>query len=90
MAHRLLAFVVLLTGLTALHAPAHASVLDRLSYDVETLGQMADLKGEACQCEKPPEKHKRPCPKRKTPVERPRLHGILPPSIVVGADRALE
>ncbi|MEM9309973.1 MAG: hypothetical protein AAGA34_00880 [Pseudomonadota bacterium] len=91
MTRRLLAILALLSGLAALHAPAHASRLDQLSHEVPALSQV--LKGQgvaACQCERPPQRRKRNCSQNKAASTRPRLLGALPPSLVIGADRALE
>ena len=97
MSRRLLALSALLSGLAALHAPAHAAVsggasrLDNLSYDIESLAEMANPKGSsACQCERPPNKRKRACEKQSTKAARPRFVGVLPPPVVVGSDFALE
>ncbi|MEO0589575.1 MAG: hypothetical protein AAFZ11_03330 [Pseudomonadota bacterium] len=91
MTRRLLAVLALLSGLAALHAPAHASRLDQLSYDVQALADAVNAKGgAACQCERPPQKRNRVCEEAEVKAMRPRLLGILPPSLVVGADRALE
>lgn len=91
MTRRLLALLALLSGLAALHAPAHASRLDDLSYDIETLAEMAKSHGgAACQCERPAQKRKHVCAERKKKTARPRLIGVLPPSVVLGADKSLE
>ena len=91
MTRRLLALVALLSGLAALHAPAHASRLDQLSYDVQTLTQTASTQGGAsCQCAYPPKKAERLCLEQKALITRPRMLGILPLSVVPGVDRALE
>ena len=91
MTRRLLAILALLSGLAALHAPAHASRLDELSYDVQALSEVANSKGgAACVCEHPPQKRNRVCDDGKKAATRPRLIGVLPPSLVMGADRALE
>lgn len=92
MSRRLLALLAILSGLAALHAPAHASSrLDNLSYDIETLAEIANPQGHsACQCERPPKKRKRTCEEQNKSVARPRLIGVLPPPVVVGSDFALE
>lgn len=91
MTRRLLALVVLLSGLAALHAPAHASGLDSLSYDVQTLSQTADTQGgAACRCAFPSQKVERVCDEQKAPIARPRTLRALPPSVVPGVDRSLE
>lgn len=97
MLRRLLALLAILSGFAALHAPAHAaeahgsSRLDNLSYDIETLVEMAKSHGGAvCQCERPPQKRKRVCEESKKKAARPRLIGVLPPSVVLGADKSLE
>ena len=92
MSRRLLALLAILSGLAALHAPAHASSrLDSLSYDIETLAEMANAQGgAACQCERPPQKRKRKCDDRARKATRPPLIGVLPPPVVVGADMSLE
>ncbi|MEM6858670.1 MAG: hypothetical protein AAF559_12430 [Pseudomonadota bacterium] len=91
MTRRLFAILALLSGLAALHAPANASRLDQLSYDVQALADAVNAKGGAvCQCEHPPQEHKRVCQDPDVQAMRPRLLGILPPSLVLGADRALE
>lgn len=91
MTRRLLAFLALLSGLAALHAPAHASRLDQLSYDVQALAEVADVQnGAACQCARPPQKTPLICDERGKSAVRPRLMGILAPSLIIGADRALE
>ena len=91
MSRRLLALLAILSGLAALHAPAHASQLDDLSYDIETLAEMVNPQGSAaCQCEHPPKKRKRACEEQNKSVARPRINGLLPPSIVVGSDFSLE
>jgi len=97
MSRRLIALLALISGLAALHAPAHAAVghgssrLDNLSYDIETLAEMANPQGSsACQCESPPKKRKRACEEQSKKAVRPRLVGVLPPPVVVGSDFALE
>ncbi|MEL6238878.1 MAG: hypothetical protein AAFQ90_09840 [Pseudomonadota bacterium] len=91
MTRQLLTFLALLSGLAALHAPANASQLDKLPYDVEALADLADAKsGVICQCQNPPRKQRLLCIQQQLRALRPRLMGTLPPSIVVGADRALE
>ncbi len=91
MTRRLLALLAILSGLAALHAPAHASRLDDLSYDIETLVEIANSnKGAACQCELPPKGRKILCEEQARPLARPRLPGVMPPSVIVGADFSLE
>lgn len=91
MTRRLFALLALLSGLAALHAPAHASRLDSLSYDVQSLTQTAKAPGGAvCQCTPDERKRERSCPEKKLPDARPRLLVPLPPSLIIGADRALE
>ncbi|MEM1196822.1 MAG: hypothetical protein AAGH57_12015 [Pseudomonadota bacterium] len=91
MTRQLFTLLAFLSGLAVLQAPAHASQLDELSYDVQTLADMADAKGGAvCACHYPPRKSGLSCPDSKIRGFRPRLIGVLPPSIVLGADRALE
>ena len=92
MSRRVLALQAILSGLAALHAPAHAaSRLDNLSYDIETLAEMAKAQGgAACQCVVPPQKRNRKCEDRARKVTRPPLVGVLPPPVVVGADMSLE
>ena len=92
MSRRLLALLAILSGLAALHAPAHASSrLDNLSYDIETLAEMATAQGgTACRCVRPPQKRKLKCEDRARKVTRPPLVGVLAPAVVVGADMSLE
>ena len=91
MTRRLLALLAILSVLAALHAPAHASSrLDSLSYDIETLAEIARPQGAACQCERPPQKRKLICDDRTRKATRPRLIGVLPPPVIVGADMSLE
>ena len=91
MSRRLLALLALLSGLAALHAPAHASRLDDLTYDIETLAEMVNAQANAgCQCEHPPQKRKVVCDERSKPIARPGVSGVLRPSVVVGADKSLE
>jgi hypothetical protein len=91
MTRQIIALLALLSGLAALHAPAHASRLEQLSYDVQALAEVANSQGgAACLCTAPPQRRNRSCDETKQAATRPRFIGILPPSIVLGADRALE
>ena len=92
MTRRLLALLAILSGLAALHAPAHASSrLDQLSYDVETLAEIADPQNAAaCLCVVPPQKPSAACLKARKPKRRVRLLNVLPALMMVGVDRSLE
>ena len=91
MTRRLLALIALLSGLAALHAPAHASRLDQLSYDVQALSEAgAAHSGASCLCVRPPKKPDRACLKQEKRAPRPVFPGVLPALMVIGVDRALE
>ncbi|MEM6826518.1 MAG: hypothetical protein AAF553_01090 [Pseudomonadota bacterium] len=91
MTRRLIAIFVLLSGLAALHAPAHASRLDDLSHDIETLAEIAKPQdGARCQCERPQRKRDRKCGEKASKAARPSHSFVLPASIIIGSDLALE
>lgn len=91
MTRQLFALLALLSGLAALQAPANASPLAAMASDVQASSQAARANSAAvCQCEEAGKTSKRICPQRKAPLPRLRLFGLLGPSIVIGADRALE
>lgn len=91
MTRRLIAIFALLSGLAALHAPAHASRLNDLSYDVEALAEIANpAGGAACQCERPQGKRVRTCGKEASKPVPQRTVLSLPASILIGSDLALE
>ena len=46
--------------------------------------------GADCLCVRPTEKRKTVCVEPDKKAVRPRLIGVLPPSVIVGADKALE
>ena len=91
MTRRLLALIALLSGLAALHAPAHASRADQLACNVQALADCGKSHGVSVNVgEQKPRMNKRSCPDQRKPNVRPRLLGVLPPSLIVGVDRALE
>lgn len=91
MTRRFLALIALLSGLAALHAPAHASRVDQV---VEGVAVSCEAKktrgGRACLCEQPKAKPNRACPQKRKPAHRPAFPGVLPALMVVGVDIALE
>ena len=91
MTRRLLALLAILSGLAALHAPAQASRVDRLAYDVQALAQATNAPhGAVCQRAHAPRAIPRKCPLQPTLILHPQAPGVLAPSLIIGVDRALE
>jgi hypothetical protein len=91
MTRRLLALFALLSGLAALHAPAHASRVDQVVEGVAVSCEAQKPRGGvACLFEQPKAKPSRTCPEKRKPAHRPAFPGVMPALMVIGVDIALE
>ena len=91
MARHLLALFALFTGIAALQAPAHAGEVQssvQNARSVANANESAEV--ESCACPSAEQGADKNCPKREQKKTWSWLPNWLRPSVILGADRALE
>lgn len=91
MRRHLITLFALFSGLAALHAPANASSLESMVFDVRALARANDASSpESCVCEQRKQDAAKACPPRKSDSPLPRVLRRIRPAIIFGSERALE
>jgi len=91
MRRHLLALIALMTGLAAIGHPAHASLADALSSDVDVAANASDsASGDACPCSEPDAKQSTRCSAGDRKPTKTPVPAKLRLPVLMGVERAIE